>query len=148
MGTGQTLYRAVGGLARCLGRSKSMEGGQPGNDNALKYKDENELKQKIDDYFKECDEKELPYTISGLAYSLHIDRRTLVNYSNRESFFSLLNEAKNKIQRQLEENALKGKSNAQFTMFNLKNNYGWQDKQEVEAKVDSSVDIKIELSDD
>ena len=125
-----------------------MEGGQPGNDNALKYKDENELKQKIDDYFKECDEKELPYTISGLAYSLHIDRRTLVNYSNRESFFSLLNEAKNKIQRQLEENALKGKSNAQFTMFNLKNNYGWQDKQEVEAKVDSSVDIKIELSDE
>ena len=125
-----------------------MEGGQPGNDNALKYKDENELKQKIDDYFKECDEKELPYTISGLAYSLHIDRRTLVNYSNRESFFSLLNEAKSKIQRQLEENALKGKSNAQFTMFNLKNNYGWQDKQEVEAKVDSSVDIKIELSDD
>lgn len=125
-----------------------MEGGQPGNDNALKYKDENELKQKIDEYFKECDEKELPYTMSGLAYSLHIDRRTLVNYGNRESFFSLIADAKDKIQRQLEENALKGKSNAQFTIFNLKNNYGWNDRQEIEASVDTSVDIKIELSDD
>lgn len=125
-----------------------MVGGQEGNTNALKYKDAEELKQKIDEYFIECDKKELPYTISGLAYALKIDRRTLVNYSYKESFFSLLNEAKSKIQKQLEENALKGKSNAQFTMFNLKNNYGWQDKQEVEAKVDSSIDINIELSDD
>ena len=28
------------------------------------------------------------------------------------------------------------------------NDYGWQDKQEIEASVDTNVDIKIELSDD
>lgn len=125
-----------------------MVGGQEGNTNALKYKDAEELKQKIDEYFIECDKKELPYTMSGLAYALKIDRRTLVNYGNKESFFSLIADAKDRIQKQLEEKALTGKYNAQFTMFNLKNNYGWQDKQEVEAKVDSNVDIKIELSDD
>ena len=63
-------------------------------------------------------------------------------------FYILLSNPKDKIQRQLEENALKGKSNAQFTIFNLKNNYGWNDRQEIEANVDTNIDIKIELSDD
>lgn len=125
-----------------------MVGGQEGNTNALKYDNEEVLKELIDKYFQECDEKKLPYTMSGLAYALKIDRKTLINYGKRESFSTLIAEAKDRIQKQLEENALTGKYNAQFTMFNLKNNYGWQDKQEVEAKVDSSVDIKIELSDD
>jgi hypothetical protein len=125
-----------------------MVGGQEGNTNALKYDNEEVLKELIDKYFQECDENNKPYTMSGLAYALKIDRKTLINYGKRESFSTLVSEAKDKIQKQLEENALTGKYNAQFTMFNLKNNYGWQDKQEVEAKVDSSVDIKIELSDD
>lgn len=108
-----------------------QENGYIGNDNALKYKTEEDLQKGIDKYFKECDEKEKPYTMSGLALSLGIDRRTLVNYANKDLFFSQIKQAKQKVQTQLEENALMGKGNAVFTIFNLKNNYGWRDQVEV-----------------
>ena len=82
-------------------------------------------------YFKDCDENNKPYTMSGLAYSLDIDRRTLINYAERDLFFTQIKKAKQKVQAQLEENALMGKGNAVFTIFNLKNNYGWKDNIEV-----------------
>lgn len=118
-----------------------MQESKIGNDNALKYKTVEELQKGIDKYFQECDEKEKPYTISGLAFSLDIDRRTLTNYSNKESFFPLIKKAKQKVEQQLEENALMGKSNATFTIFNLKNNYGWQDKTEVQVNKNPIEDL-------
>lgn len=111
-----------------------QENGYIGNTNALKYKTEKELQKGIDKYFQECDKKEKPYTMSGLAESLDIDRRTLINYGNNDLFFSLIKKAKQKVERQLEENALIGKGNATFTIFNLKNNYGWRDTVEVDNK--------------
>jgi len=112
-----------------------------GNTNALKYKSEKELKKGIEEYFEECDKNKKPYTMSGLAYSLDIDRTTLINYGERDSFSTLIKKAKAKIQAQLEENALTGKGNATFTIFNLKNNYGWQDKAEVEIRKDPIEDL-------
>ena len=79
--------------------------------------------------------------MSGLAFSLDIDRRTLTNYSNKESFFPLIKKAKQKVEQQLEENALMGKANATFTIFNLKNNYGWQDKTEVQVNKNPIEDL-------
>ena len=102
-----------------------------GNTNALKYKTQEQLQEGIDKYFKDCDENNKPYTMSGLAYSLDIDRRTLINYAERDLFFTQIKKAKQKVQAQLEENALMGKGNAVFTIFNLKNNYGWKDNIEV-----------------
>lgn len=118
-----------------------MQESKIGNTNALKYKTAEELQKGIDRYFQECDEKEKPYTMSGLAFSLDIDRRTLTNYSNKESFFPLIKKAKQKVEQQLEENALMGKSNATFTIFNLKNNYGWQDKTEVQVNKNPIEDL-------
>lgn len=115
-----------------------MAGAPIGNQNAKKYKDEKELKKLIDKYFNECDDKEKPYTMSGLAYALDIDRDTLVNYRNDELFSDLIKRAKNRVQAQLEENALIGKGNSTFTIFNLKNNYGWKDS--IDAKVETNVD--------
>ena len=107
------------------------ENGYIGNTNAFKYKTQEQLQKGIDKYFKECDEKQKPYTMSGLAYSLGVERQTLVNYGKRDLFFTQIKEAKQKVQAQLEENALSGKANAVFTIFNLKNNYGWRDTFEV-----------------
>lgn len=108
-----------------------QENGYYGNTNALKYKTQEELQQGIDKYFAECDEKQKPYTMSGLAYSLGIDRITLINYGKKDLFSTQIKNAKAKVQAQLEENALMGKGNAVFTIFNLKNNYGWKDQTEV-----------------
>ena len=118
-----------------------QENGYIGNTNALKYKTEKDLQKGIDKYFQECDKKEKPYTMSGLAESLDIDRRTLINYGNNDLFCSLIKKAKQKVERQLEENALTGKGNPTFTIFNLKNNYGWQDRTEVEVKKDPIEDL-------
>lgn len=104
-----------------------------GNDYALKYKTVEELEKAINKYFKECEDKEKPYTMSGLALSLGVDRRTLTNYSNKEMFFPLIKKAKLKIEQQLEENLYRLGNNS-GVIFNLKNNYGWKDTVEVENK--------------
>ena len=76
--------------------------------------------------------------MSGLAYALDIDRTTLINYGEDKLFSTLIKKAKNRVQAQLEENALMGKGNSTFTIFNLKNNYGWKDS--IDAKVETNVD--------
>lgn len=95
------------------------------------FKNVEEVKSKIDAYFNYCEEKEKPYTMSGLAYYLEISRQTLVNYSNKDEYFDTIKKARDKVQMQLEENALSNKANPTFTIFNLKNNFDWKDKVEV-----------------
>lgn len=113
---------------------EEKQNGYIGNTNALKYKTQEQLQKGIDKYFKDCDKEKKPYTMSGLAYSLGIDRITLINYGKKDLFFTQIKNAKAKVQAQLEENALSGKSNAVFTIFNLKNNYGWTDNVEITNK--------------
>lgn len=117
--------------------------GYYGNTNAMKYKTQEELQKGIDKYFTQCDKTQKPYTMSGLAYSLGIDRVTLINYGKNDLFFTLIKKAKDRVQAQLEENALMGKSNSTFTIFNLKNNYGWRDT--VEVKNDNELSKLDEL---
>ena len=97
-----------------------------------KYQNVDELQKVIDEYFEFCDKNDKPYTMSGLAYALGIDRRTLLNYSKDEDYFPTIKKAKQLVEMQLEENALFNKSNPTFTIFNLKNNFNWKDKQEHE----------------
>lgn len=95
------------------------------------YSSVEDMQKIIDAYFEMCDEKQKPYTMSGLAYALDMDRRSLLNYSKDEKFFPTIKKAKEKVEQQLEENALMGKANSTFTIFNLKNNYGWRDSFEI-----------------
>lgn len=108
-----------------------MQESKIGNDNALKYKSAEELQKAINDYFLKCDEKEKPYTMTGLAISLGVDRTTLINYGKRESFSTLVKNAKARVEEQLEESLYRLGNNS-GVIFNLKNNYGWRDKVEVE----------------
>lgn len=114
----------------------------------LKFTNLEKLQQDIDNYFKECDEQKRPYTITGLAYALDTSRRTLLDYEYKDDEFShTIKKAKDKVEQYAEEKLYSG-ANTTGVIFSLKNNYNWQDKQEIEATVDSNVDIKIELSDD
>ena len=100
------------------------------------FKSAEEVEEKINAYFNYCEEKEKPYTMSGLAYYLGISRQTLVNYSNQDQFFDTIKKARDRVQMQLEENALSNKANPTFTIFNLKNNFDWKDSNEVKTNVE------------
>ena len=93
-----------------------------------------ELESKINNYFEYCNKENKPYTMSGLAYYLDVDRKTIVNYTKDEDYFPTIKKARDRVQMQLEENALLNKGNPTFTIFNLKNNFDWKDKIETNAE--------------
>lgn len=112
-----------------------------------KYTNVEDMQNAIDEYFNECKETGRPYTVSGLANALDMTRQSLLNYEENDEFFDTIKRAKSRIEQYAEEFLFKG-CNTAGVIFNLKNNYGWVDKQEVSADVNSDVNINIELSDD
>lgn len=96
------------------------------------YDNVEKLEKDINEYFKMCDKKDKPYTMSGLALALNMSRQSVINYSNDDKFFDTIKKARQRVEAQLEENALMNKYNPTFTIFNLKNNFNWKDKQEHE----------------
>ena len=120
-----------------------MSGGRP-----MKYTSVEDMQRDIDNYFTECDEQNKPYTVSGLAYALGTNRQTLINYEEKSAFFDTIKKAKAKIERFNEEMLYSKDVSTTGVIFNLKNNYNWKDKQEIEAEVNSDVKIKIDLIDD
>ena len=134
------------------------------------YKTKEEIQEKIDAYFKECegtvykdDEgKPLidkygnivvvgarPLTITGLALALGFtSRQALLNYQAKEEFVDTIMRAKAVVERYAEER-LFDKDGANGAKFSLANNFeGWREKQTIEADVNGEMTINIELSDD
>lgn len=109
----------------------------------LKFKSVEELEKKIDAYFK--DKNNIPYTVTDLAVWLDCDRRTLTNYEEKDEFFPTIKKAKTKIEASIEKGALMGVYNPTFSIFNMKNNFGWQDKHEVDTTNSNKVQIINDL---
>ena len=109
----------------------------------LLFKTVKELEDKINSYFE--DENNKPYTITDLAVWLDCDRKTLTNYENRDKFFPTIKRAKTKIEAGIEKGALLGLYNPTFSIFNMKNNFGWQDKQEIDMASNNRVQIINDL---
>lgn len=105
----------------------------------LKFNSVEELKDKIEAYFlslkNDKGEYTRPPTVTGLAVALDTNRETLCNYEEKEDYFDTIKEAKSRCEAWVEENALLGKANATFSIFNLKNNYGWKDKTESDISI-------------
>jgi len=98
----------------------------------LKFQSPEELQELIDDYFEEMDEKELPYTITGLALHLDTTRETLLDYSKKERFSDTIIKAKLKIQNYAENELFRKQGQVAGIIFNLKNNYkGWKEEQTI-----------------
>ena len=94
-----------------------------------KYTEVEEMQEKIDKYFEDCKLNNRPYTITGLGLALDMSRQDLINYSKKEKFFDTIKKAKMRVENYLEERLIND-SSATGIIFNLKNNYGWKDKQE------------------
>lgn len=118
-------------------------GGRP-----LKYKTPEELQTAIDAYFDYCNKRMLkhwdkkagkevdffhpePYTMSGLAYHLGMSRRALINYKRKDEFLPTIKQARRKVEMDVERRLMEGQAVA-GAIFNLKNNFGWKDRSEVE----------------
>ena len=84
-------------------------------------------------YFVDADARHAPYTMSGLALWLGISRVTLMNYEHRDArFLSTIKHARQRVEQELEEGLLTREKQVAGHIFNLKNNFGWKDTQEVE----------------
>ena len=103
----------------------------------LKYPNVETLQSAIDAYFAECKETGEPFTVEGLADALDVDCRTLLRYEDRDEFCPTIKKAKGKILRNLVVRGLTGESNSASTIFNLKNNYGYKDQQDIAFQGDS-----------
>lgn len=95
-----------------------------------KYKSVDDMSAKIDEYFAECDDKQEPYTITGLAYYLGFtSRMALINYEGKAEFVDTIKKAKLKVELGYEKALHKG--NATSGMIFALKNFGWSDKQEI-----------------
>lgn len=97
-----------------------------------KFKNVEEMETLINDFFLDCDQKNEPYTITGLALWLDTTRETLLDYQDKDEFSDAIKRAKLRCQNWVEKGALMNKVNPTSAIFNLKNNYGWKDKTEQE----------------
>lgn len=91
-------------------------------------------------YFERCREDKEPPTFVGLALELGIDRQTLLNYSNSEEFFDTIKRHRMRVEEYLERSLYNGA--VAGVIFNLKNNFGWRDKQEVDQTTTISIKRK------
>jgi hypothetical protein len=118
----------------------------------LAFKSVEDIKNKINEYFDYCDNRLVhgydnknnqefayispePYTMSGLAYYLGIDRKTLYNYSEKDEFFPTIKKARDRVEMDIERRMNDKNAFTPGLIFNAKNNFGWVDKNETDLKV-------------
>lgn len=82
-------------------------------------------------YFEDCKENDKHPGVVGLAVFLGVDRQTILDYSKKPEFSGTIKKAKARVEAYLEQH-LYGNS-VTGSIFNLKNNFGWKDKTEVES---------------
>lgn len=96
-----------------------------------KYTSSKKLKRAITKYFTDCDNTKRPYTITGLALDLgFLSRESLLRYGKKDEFYSIIKQAKLRIQRSYNEALATRRSGVAGLIFILKNNFGWKDRQE------------------
>lgn len=87
-------------------------------------------------------------TITGLAVALNTSRRTLIDYEDmknqseyKEEFSHAIKGAKDFIESLVEEWALMNTLNPTSAIFNLKNNFDWKEKTEVDNNLNWNINI-------
>lgn len=108
-----------------------------------KFETVEELQKLLDKYFKDCDGRGEPPFIVEMCVFLDTTRETLSDYEAKPEFSDTIKRAKSKCEAAIEKGMLTGKLNATGCIFNLKNNYGWEDRR----KLDNTHDLGDEAYD-
>jgi hypothetical protein len=93
----------------------------------LKYDNVDELDKGINDYFADCEQRHAPYTLSGLAFWLNIDSKTLYNYSKSGDYFPTIYRARERC-RQYAHECLYDRDKSRGAQFDLSANYGMSER--------------------
>lgn len=117
----------------------------------LLFKTPDAMQKVIDEYFEWCDNRAVkavnkdgeeyminspaPYTMSGLARRLGMNRRTLVDYTERSEFLPTIKEARSRVEEDVETRMNEKNTFTPGLIFNAKENFGWKDKSEVENTI-------------
>ena len=113
-----------------------------------KYDDPVVMQSDIDDYFVgdaymgEGDNRVFAPTVSGLAFHLNMSTEAFRNYEEKDVFLATVKRAKQRIEIALEQKLLG--NNVTGSIFNLKNNFGWKDKTEVDQNLVAKLDIQTD----
>jgi hypothetical protein len=127
--------------------SQGEGGGRP-----PKYKTPEQMQAVVDKYFTDCryntmlmagidtesafgddyvpDSYDEHPTVSGLALALDLVRQSLINYEGNAKFLDTIKRAKGRVEAHIEQRLYHG--HAVGCIFNLKNNFNWKDRTEVE----------------
>lgn len=126
------------------------------------YKSKEEIQEKIDKYFEECEGKVLkdkdgnpilnkyggviiigskPPTVTGLALALGFStRQSLLNYQAQDEFLDTITRAKSRVEQYAEER-LFDRDGSHGAQFSLRNNFkGWKSKDIEDVEDASTVD--------
>lgn len=125
------------------------------------YKTPEDMQKIIDEYFEWSDnrtkkvwddkaQKEFmisdpaPYTMSGLARRLGMERNTLIEYAHKDKFISTIKKARERVHEDVEIRLMEGK-NQTGAIFNLKNNFNWKDAKQYEHEGSIDLGVKEEV---
>lgn len=117
-------------------------------DSCWQYKYNKDGEVVIDEYGNPIWTQTKPYTMSGLALAIGMDRQTLLNYEKREMFFGTIQEARKKVE-EYAESRLYDRDGNRGAIFNLQNNFkGWEDKKKIDGNMSLNYEQRLkELTD-
>ena len=102
-----------------------------------------EMDDAIERYFDEADARKWPYTIPDLAFALGFtSRQSLLNYSNKPIFMDTIKRAKLRIEGQRARQLVQRQGIVAGQIFDLKNNFGWRDQQELAEEREERVVVQ------
>jgi hypothetical protein len=114
----------------------------------VKWENAEDMKVAIDAYFNDIEEHNLNNenkkhpTVTGLALALDLTREGLMFYINKnEPFADTIKKAKARVEEYIEQRLYY--PNATGCIFNLKNNFGWEDQSVVNNNVAMMPSIKL-----
>jgi len=98
------------------------------------------LEHRIDAYFDNVKKKKLTASLTGLALHLGVTRRAIVDFKDTDEFADVLARAKLRCENVLEERMIAGAPPTGM-IFILKNNYGWNDKVEIDQTIKGNISL-------
>lgn len=100
-----------------------------------KYNDAAELYDAMHDYLRDCEDRDVQYTMAGMLLHLNLSRTTFNEYANGkygQEFSEMAHAIRNVVEAQRSEMLLESKKgDTTGQIFDLKANFGWRDRQDI-----------------